>query len=267
MFAETTSIERVDDNLYEGIVDKRWWVVRGPHGGYLSAIALRALMETLDDPDRPVRSFTTHFTAAPKEGPIRIATKIERAGRNMTFITARTTQDDQPVMLSLAAFSGPWEGFEFDDAPVPDVPCPDEAFPVPIEGENIPAFLGNFDMRWAIGDPPFSGSSEAVLGGWMRLREPEVVDAPLMATFLDAWAPVVFPRSKDPIVAPTIDLTMHFRSALPIERAQSEDFYLGRFSSVLGRDGFFEEDGTIWGPDGKLLAQSRQLALALPLRR
>jgi acyl-CoA thioesterase len=80
---------------------------------------------------------------------------------------------------------------------------------------------------------------------------------------MDAWAPAVFPRATQLVVCPTIDLTIHFRSAFPGQGASADDFYLGRFRSTLSRDGFFEEDGEMWSPDGKLVAQSRQLALAL----
>jgi acyl-CoA thioesterase len=59
--------------------------------------------------------------------------------------------------------------------------------------------------------------------------------------------------------APTIDLTVHFRSPLPLP----DSLLLGRFTSTLVRDGFFEEDGQLWAPDGSLVAQSRQLGLLL----
>jgi acyl-CoA thioesterase len=59
--------------------------------------------------------------------------------------------------------------------------------------------------------------------------------------------------------APTIDLTIHFRSPLPA----AGPLLLGRFTNSYVRDGFFEEDGRLWSPDGTLVAQSRQLGLLL----
>lgn len=238
-------------------------MVRGPHGGYLSAIILRALIQGLDDAARPIRSFTTHFVAAPTSGDLDISVKLERAGRSMSFMSARAEQDGKPMAMALAAFSSEWPGLAFDNAPMPEVPPPDEGFPVPIDNDQTPAFLKNFDMRWAIGDPPFTGAEKAEVGGWFRMRDGVVADACVIACLLDAWAPAIFPIATQPVVAPTIDLTMHFRTPLPLPGAGPDDFFLGRFHSSLSRDGFFEEDGEMWSTDGQLIAQSRQLALAL----
>lgn len=262
-FEEATAIAPVGENEFEANIDPAWWVVRGPHGGYMTAIILRALDQTQTDRRRHVRAFTTHFLKAPEKGPLRVTTKVERMGRSMTFLSARAAQNDSTIALSLAVYSTPWEGFEFDDAPIPDVSPPEEAFVVPTEGDEFPPFLANFDMRWTFGERPFSGADEALVGGWLRLRDPVVADGPVVATLMDAWAPAIFPRTTKPAVAPTLDLTIHFRSPLPVEGARAEDFYLGRFTSKLGREGFFEEDGELWSKDGALIAQSRQLALGL----
>jgi acyl-CoA thioesterase len=262
-YEKATAVERVDQDRFDAVIHPGWWVVRGPHGGYISAIMLRALIERLADPTRAVRSFTTHFTAAPKEEPLRITTSVDRAGRSMSFLSAKMEQSSGVVATALAAFSEPWTGFEFDDAPMPAVPTPEQSFEVPKTGPDFPQFLRNFDMRACFGSLPFTGHHEAVVGGWCRLSELQVADTMVMATLLDAWAPAVFPRSTEPIICPTIDLTMHFRTPLPLDGAAADDYYLGRFSSKLGRDGFFEEDGEVWSPDGRLIAQSRQLALAL----
>ena len=50
-----------------------WRAGRGPHGGYLAAILLRALTVTVDDPARTPRSLTIHYTSAPEPGPSRSA--------------------------------------------------------------------------------------------------------------------------------------------------------------------------------------------------
>lgn len=262
-FAEATSVRRAADGTYEASVHPAWWVVRGPHGGYMASMILRAMTDALDDPARHIRSFTTHFVAAPVEGSFEIATTVERSGKSMTAMSARIVQGDRLVALSLGAFSLPWGEFTFDDSQMPECPTPEDSFPVPVEGENIPAFLGNFDMRWCLGSPPFSGADEALVGGWFRLRPPETADAAIVATLMDAWAPAVFPVARVPLVAPTIDLTIHFRTQLPLEGAGPDDFYLGRFTSRLASEGFFEEDGELWSAGGRLVAQSRQLALTI----
>lgn len=262
IFSDGIALSRRATDVFEGAVHPGWQVVRGPHGGYIAALILNALTQRLDDGDRAIRSFTTHFTAVPQEGPVTVRTTLERAGRSMSFLTARLEQDDKTLATSLAAFSTPWEGFEFDDTKMPDVPPPDEAVPVPDDAPGVPPFLKNVDMRFCIGHPPlFIAADEALIGGWFRLRQPQVLDAPVAAMLLDAWAPPVFPRSDVPIVCPTIDLTMHFRSPLPLDGAKPDDYYLGRFSSTLARDGFVEEDGTMWAADGTVIAQSRQLSL------
>lgn len=263
IFEKTTAIREAGEGTFEADIDEGWWVVRGPHGGYLAAIILRALLAVQPDPARHIRSFTTHYLAAPEVGPMQVKATIQRTGKSMTYASARATQNEKVVAMSLAAFSEPWPGLEFDDNPAPQLPGPEDGFPVPTEGDNIPNFLANFDMRWLIGDPPFSGADEATVGGWYRMREPEVADAVVVACLLDAWPPAVFPKATQLVVAPTIDLTMHFRTTFPLEGAQAEDFYLGRYGARLGRDGFFEEDGELWDKNGRLVAQSRQLALAL----
>jgi acyl-CoA thioesterase len=262
-FEQATAVDKVADGTYRAKIDDAWWVVRGPHGGYLAAIIVRALIDTLGDVARPIRSFTTHFVSAPEVGEFEIQTQLERSGRSMSFLSARSQQDGRIFALSLAAFSGPWSGMEFNTAGMPDVPSPADSFEIPFEGEGVPKFLSNFEMRWNQGEKPFSGAEEAVVGGWFRMRDPTIADAPVIAALLDAWAPAVFPVATQPVIAPTIDLTMHFRAPLPVPGAKADDFYLGRFSSSLGREGFFEEDGQIWSPDGNLIAQSRQLALGL----
>jgi len=126
--------------------------------------------------------------------------------------------------------------------------------------ENMPPFLEKLEMQHRFGAPPFSGAAQAEIGGWLGLREERPIDAAAIAVLADAWFPAPWPRLKALAPAPTIDLTIHFRAPLPIE---GERLLLGRFQTTLVRDGFFEEDGELFTPDGTLVAQSRQLGLLL----
>ena len=72
----------------------------------------------------------------------------------------------------------------------------------------------------------------------------------------------MFPRITDHVAVPTIDLTVHIRSPLPHPGLADDDRVLALFRTDHAADGFIEEDGLIFAPDGTLLAQSRQLAIA-----
>jgi Acyl-CoA thioesterase C-terminal domain len=68
-----------------------------------------------------------------------------------------------------------------------------------------------------------------------------------------------------PAAAPTIDLTVHFRTPVPRRpEPDPHELVFARMSSKLLSEGFFEEDGVIWAADGTVLAQSRQLAILMP---
>ena len=79
-------------------------------------------------------------------------------------------------------------------------------------GDRVPPIARQFEVRPAVGAPPFTGADEAVTGGWLRFAEPRPLDAAALAMYADAWLPAPFPRLTAPAGAPTIDLTVHFRA-------------------------------------------------------
>jgi acyl-CoA thioesterase len=239
-------------------------VVRGPNGGYVAALVLRALGLAVADPARAPRSLTVHYTAPPAEGPAEIETRIERAGRSLTTVSARLRQGDRLLAVALAAFSSSREAVSFQDGTMPEVKPPEECPAMP---GRIPIHA-RYELRPALGALPFSGAESARVGGWIRLAEGRrPTDALLVAAYADAWPPSFFARlAGDAQVgrgAPTVDLTLHFRAALPRAGDRAGEYTLVRFRSRYADEGFVEEDGEIWSRDGRLLAQSRQLAVLL----
>ncbi|MFN2594915.1 MAG: acyl-CoA thioesterase [Actinomycetota bacterium] len=266
-YDDDTAIERSDDFKFVADLRPNWWVARGPHGGYLASVLLRALTEVVGDEGRAPRSLSVHYLRPPAQGRLDIEVSLDRQGRNATFVSCSAHQEGKLYARALGAFSYALDDSpSFDDAPMPDVRSADDSYRIPHDDPNTPPFLKNFDIRWALGEAFFSGATKGEVGGWIRTNEPHIGDSIAIATYMDAFAPAAFPRISSPAIAPTMDLTIHFRTALPLASTRPEDLYLGIFRSSLARDGFFEEDGSLWAPDGTLVAQSRQLALLIPPR-
>jgi acyl-CoA thioesterase len=260
-FDDDIAMRPVGDGKYEGEVRGGWWTPRGPLGGYVMALMVKALEQAVGDPERMPRSVTMHFLRPPQAGPVTVQAKVERKGRTLTSVSGRLEQGGKLMGLALGAFSTPWESPLLDDASMPAVEPPKGRATEPRGVPNTipPPFLERMVFQHRFGAPLFSGAEHSEVGGWLGLHEERPLDAAALTLLADAWFPAPWPRLRALAGAPTIDLTIHFRAPLPIR----DGLVLGRFNSRLVREGFFEEDGELWGPDGTLLAQSRQLALLI----
>ena len=263
-FERESAVIKRGPGAYRAQLHTDWWVQRGPNGGYLGAIILRALIDAVGDSARAPRSLTVHYVSPPEEGAIDIDTTVERVGRSLTAVSARVVQGERLIALAMAACSKPRDAPEFCDLEMPSIPAP-EAIEAREPPPEAPPIARRWDIRWAIGQPPFEGPTghEAVAGGWIRLEEPQPLDAAAMVAVADSWVPPLFSRTAEALAVPTIDLTVHFRSVLPHPAMQADDFALAVFRTNVAAEGFMEEDGQVWAPDGTLLVQSRQLAAIL----
>jgi acyl-CoA thioesterase len=255
-FDADTALERSGENRWRARVSDHWFVETGPNGGFIAALATRALTVVAGGEDRAPRSLTLHFIAPPVAGELEVAAAVERAGRSTTFASLRVLQDGVTVAHGIGC-CGAWrEGQpEWDDLERPDVPRPAELERL-TRVESAPRFLENYELR----PFHFSPDGPARAGGWMRTAQPRPADPILLAALTDAWVPAAFLRMEQPSFVPTIDLTIHWRAPAGLP-AGEHPFVLGVFSTRLGAGGTWEEDCELWSEDGVLLAHSRQLAI------
>jgi acyl-CoA thioesterase len=265
-FSALTAVSRDDTDHFTLDVDQSSFIARGPNGGYIAAVLLRALEARVGDlggdGHRSPRSLTVHYPAPPKVGPAVVTTEVIRAGRSLVTCAARLLQDGKPMATALAAFSPAWPSEDWNDRRMPPAPTPASLGAVTLERPPLP-FLDYWDHRFTGGrtaDP--AGPAETQ--GWIRLVEPETIDGPVVAAMTDAFPPAVFTRSATSSPVPTVDLTIHFRVGLPLAGLEPSDFVLGHFHTRTMAEGFLEEDGELWTAGGVLVALSRQLAIMLP---
>jgi acyl-CoA thioesterase len=252
----STAFERATSNA---TIDESWSAPLGPNGGYIAAIAVRALESVIDG---QIRSLTCHYLRRPHPGPIDLRPEVVRDGRRMATGRLSGFQDGKEVLAAVAAFSK----MELDEiarwSPLPpDVDPPGDDW-APFQ-EGMPPLMQHLKMAPRLGGAPFSGQELAPgeapeAGGWIELADPPAqIDAAVVALLTDAWWPPSLNPLSTPAGAPTIDLTIHFRTRLPLPMQP----VLGVYKTAASMEGFIEEDGELYLPDGTLLAQSRQLAL------
>lgn len=303
VFDQDTRVEVVERRQVEGdevvqlraSLSRRWWIQRGPNGGYIAAVMQRAFQAVAGD--RPPRSMTVHFAAAPEEGEVEIEVRVVRRGRTITFLAGLLRQGGEAMLSAVAIFGEarkPLLEYVGADAVMPvEAGDPGELFTAPPGTPGVPPVFENFMARIALGGMPGrrgdkagsedSGAADgggaaggreaegdaasegvdegARTGAWLRLVEPRQMDAALATAVLDVWMPAPFVKLDGPVPAPTLDLTYHYRAPLPLPEARPEDPYLLEARSSLARGGYFEEDARLWHPSGILIAHARQLAL------
>ena len=252
------------DGGFDVNIDRGWWILVGPNGGYLAAMLLRGALEVAGDDRLPI-ALTTHYLRPPAEGPAFLEAEIIRRGRSVTSVMTRLSQEGRLIAFATAALTAPRSGvMEFCDLAPPAVPKPGECQPWPGQTTEMQIPIAErYETRWAVGDVPFSGSERAESGGWIRTEDARGIDALLLTALTDAWVPALFTRLTEPssVAVPTVELSIYFRDASP--RPPGE-WALVTFRSQVAAGGYLEEDGEIWSQDGALLAQSRQLALLRP---
>ena len=212
-FDADIAVEPLGENRFGAVMRENWWVGRGPNGGYIAAILMNALGAVL--PERTPRSLSIHYMRPPVAGPAEVGVTVERQGRAASFLSARLEQEGKVSVTALAAFSDPREGPSYQAYEMPEARPPEELPRLVPEEQDLPAFFHNYEAVPAIGSPPFLSAEEPLTGGWIRSRKPRPLDAPLAAAILDAWIPTAFIVLDRAYPAPTLDLTIHFRSPLP----------------------------------------------------
>lgn len=258
-FDANTAVTPVGEGRFGARIDSGWWVQSGPNGGYLAALLLRAMEQALAEPSRAPRSLHVRYLKPPVEGDAEVRTWVVRAGRSLAVMGAELRQGGVELVQGTATFSTPFSNIAFQDARMPDALPLEQCVPIP----KLIELNERYDMWRAIGGD-FRQGERALTGGWIRLQEPRVADAYLLSALWDAWPPAVFARAMDERfrgAVPTVEVGVYFRETFPLAGLAPDDHLLLRVETLKVQDGIADESAEIWSPTGRLLAQSRQLAL------
>ncbi len=247
---------------FSATISDRWAIGEGhANGGYALSVCLRALREVLGKPDPLVVS--AFFQRRVTPGPVEVHVDTGRAGRRLATGEARLRRGGQELVRVVASFvdlsqaAGPT--LVAGSAPV--LPPPQDCLDLfsgepPSEPALVaPGITGRLECRtpqlpgWRQGSP--SGQAQAEF--WMRLAGGRQADTMALPGLVDMAAPAVFELGH--YLSSTIELSVHVRAR------PAPGWLACRASTRYLIDGYHEEDFEIWDSAGRLVAQSRQLAL------
>jgi acyl-CoA thioesterase len=256
-FAFATAVADLGDGRYAAEIAEGWEIAGNANGGYLLAIAARAVTVATGRPD-PV-TITAHFLAPGKPGPATVAVDVLRAGGRHTTARFTLAADDRVLLAGIATCTE----LHLDAGPTlvevtpPDLPDPDECVLL-VPGDPLPPpFVGKVEVRLHPEDAPFQSGPSGVarMRGWFRLRDGEPIDSVALVQAVDAFPPTSFNARLPVSWTPTVELTAHVR------RHACDGWLACAFSTRNIAGGYLETDGETWDEAGALVAQSRQLQL------
>ena len=259
------SSERDGDRcVFEGTLDENWTIGPKVHGGAMLALcanAARTAVREQGATDVEPIAVSGNFLWAPDPGPLRVITTMRKRGRRVSLVDVELNQGERTAVRATMTMAAP----EPPAAPLlsvnPVVPLMTPEPPPALEPigpghpmADIVHLARGCDIRPSLTTMgPRSDGGPPVIEYWVRPREgsPDVLFALLCG---DVSAPVTYAVSRFGW-APTVQLTAYVRG-------RPADGWLRVICTTteIGQE-WFDEDHVVVDSQGRIIVQSRQLAL------
>ncbi len=284
LFSDAMRLRSAGDGVYEGALNEHWTIGPKVHGGAMLALCANAARTELaepsggerrgrgddsggqersdsgDDPVEPI-AVSGNFLWAPDPGALRVITTVRKRGRRISLVDVELMQGDRVAVRAAVTLGVP----EHDAPPLlstnPVVPLMTPEPPPGLEPigpghrmADIVHLAHGCDIRPSLTTmAPRSDGGPPVIEYWVRPRDeaPDVLFALLCG---DVSAPVTFGVNRFGW-APTVQLTAFLR-------ARPADGWLRVLCTTtqIGQE-WFDEDHVVVDSAGRIVVQTRQLAL------
>lgn len=254
--AAATALRSLGDGIFSTELDADWSIGEHPHGGYLLALLTKAAMtERALEP----LSVSAQFLRAPKVGPVLLRVEELKAGRTVTVVRASLEQSGRPcVDATIGLGDLPAGEPEWAETFAMPVNPPEQAVDLRTSRTGMSFGLGdNCDLRL---DPEGAGFLDGRTDAPPRLRmwaRPRDSQPDLLFGLVagDLNMPSVFNLGRVSW-SPTVQLTA-------LLRARPANGWLRLIvESKTVHGPWFDEDVLVLDSTGRLICQSRQLALS-----
>ncbi|TCW84150.1 hypothetical protein C5O80_13850 [Burkholderia sp. SRS-46] len=241
-------------------ISSRFNVLGYPNGGYLATLAADTLAARSAHPD--LLAIHASFIGHPSAGPATACINDLGSTKSLSRATLSLVQGGELKAFYVATFSdfSRTTGATARLSPEPAAVTPHEAC-TRVDARALPepmqSFVSRFDLSLAPGALQRPGPDQAAaIEGWIALNGEPVSTLGSLVLFADAFPPPVYnvvDRTQWGSV-PTIEYAVHLKA-----RPAPGPIH-ARFASTEVRDGLLGIDGALRDCEGRLVAESRQLA-------
>jgi acyl-CoA thioesterase II len=269
-FQDATRVAHVDQK-FTAIIDPEW-CVWGPVGGYVAAIAMRAVGLVAPANHRPV-TLSCQFLARGAPGKIEVIVEPLKVG-STSFFNVRLVQGSEAFLQAQICTTAKIDGPDHVGVTAPDVPGPEalESFAAQLErfGHTPIAFWNNVDGRQVDfrppGDPDPRGCRTEC---WMRFEDWQTTPDPFLdgaraLILIDTSLWRAYNRGQTEMprhVAPSLDLTVWFHEAAPASHWQLVEAH-----ADFARQALLNGSARVWSDGGTLVASGGGQCLFVPIR-
>jgi Thioesterase-like superfamily len=250
-----------DVSVFDGVLNQHWTIGEKVHGGAMLALCAKAAREALATPGAEPIAVSGSFLWAPDPGPLQLVCTTRKRGRRVSLVDVELNQGERTAVRAVMTLAEP----EHHVAPLlsvnpvvalmkPDPPPGLESIGPGHPMADIVHLAHGCDIRPSLTTmAPRADGGPPVIEYWVRPREgsPDVLFALLCG---DVSAPVTWGVNRFGW-APTVQLTAYLRG-------MPADGWLRVMCTTMqiGQD-WFDEDHLVVDCEGRIIVQSRQLAL------
>ena len=255
---------------FDGNLNEHWTIGPKIHGGVMVALCAKAAREAYRAQGgagvHPV-AVSVNFLSAPDPGPVRLVTTVRKKGRRIGLVDVELIAGQRACVHAVVTLAELEQAAEplLADNPVTALMSPEPPADVPVIGPGHPGADINNLARGCDIHPVVTGPDAIGPGGigpdgiglafkiWVRPKG-DVVDELFALMCGDISMPVPYALGRRGW-APTVQLTAYLRG-LPAPGW----LRVLCTATLIGQD-FFDEDHTVVDSAGRIVVQTRQLAL------
>lgn len=264
-FSQLVAGRRRDGDTVRFTITEDWLQGRTTFGGLIAALAVQAMHDLGGEGLPPLRALQTNFVGPVGAGEMSVQVRVLRAGKNTRQVQAEVTQageDGAPAVAAvmLATFGhGRESGLPRLLPQAGPVAVPAErAQRVPYIPNLAPAFIQQFDMRWAEGPVPYSGGDGWNTRLYLRLLDDGAVHPELRVVLLADTPPTpAIGRLTKRAPSSSVTWALELRP-LPADATFDQPWRMD-MDTLAAADGYINQRGLLWAGDGSLVALAYQV--------